>query len=369
MKVIHVITGLEPGGAENQLRLLLRHTRHHARVVTLVNPGAVATAIRAEGTPVTHLGMRSNRDLTAIMRLRALIASEPCDLVHTHLYRAILYGRVAAKLARVPHVVATEHSLGDGYIEGRRTSISNRLLYLATEPLSDATIAVSAGVRERLSAWGVTESKLHVIPNGIDPDALAFDPGSRLRIRRELGLPSTAAVVGALGRLDPVKRFDALVEAMIPLLGPEVRLLIVGDGPMRTALADRIEAAGVGAYAVLAGERSEPAALLSSMDLLVAPSASETFGLAAVEALAAGLPVLYDRCPAIEESPALGTAKAERVVGRVPELRAAIASRLVGLPTSRDVPPTTLTRFSIRECAAAVDRLYEDLAGQTGTAQ
>src|SRR5215211_2472017 len=111
VRIMHVITGLVPGGAENQLRLLLRHTRHEAVVVTLTNPGSVAAAIRSEGTPVVHLGMRSNRDLTAIMRLRGLMRESAWDVVHTHLYRACLYGRTAARLAGIPRVVTTEHSL------------------------------------------------------------------------------------------------------------------------------------------------------------------------------------------------------------------------------------------------------------------
>jgi hypothetical protein len=112
LRVLHVITGLAPGGAENQLRLLLRHTRHRAQVVTLTNPGAMAATIADEGTPVYHLGMRSNRDITALARLWRFIADHPVDVVHAHLYRSLIYGRLAAFLARMPIVVSTEHSLG-----------------------------------------------------------------------------------------------------------------------------------------------------------------------------------------------------------------------------------------------------------------
>ena len=110
MRVLHVITGLAAGGAEHQLRLLLRQLPYDCEVVTLSNPGAVATAIRAEGTIVHELSMTGNRDLSAVVKLRRLMRDGRFDLVHTHLYRACVYGRIAARLARVPHVVATEHS-------------------------------------------------------------------------------------------------------------------------------------------------------------------------------------------------------------------------------------------------------------------
>lgn len=363
MRIMHVITGLVPGGAENQLRLLLRHTRHEAVVVTLTNPGSVAAAIRSEGTPVVHLGMRSNRDLTAVPKLRKLMRQGSWDVVHTHLYRACLYGRVAARLAAVARVVATEHSLGDGYIEGRRTTAASRLLYLATERMSDATIAVSRTTRDRLVAWGVPAAKVRVVPNGIDMDALAFDPGARLEARRQLALPPSSTVIGAVGRLDPVKRFDVLLEAAIPLLGPDVRLLVVGEGPARGALAERISEAGVAPYVVLAGERADVAPLLFAMDMLVAPSASETFGLAAIEALAAGLPVLYDQCPAIEELPDRAAAKATRVQGGTAELRAAVEATMDRISNRREAHPAVAERFSIRATSRAVDHVYEGLFG------
>ncbi|BFO21647.1 hypothetical protein SHKM778_80350 [Streptomyces sp. KM77-8] len=77
------------------------------------------------------------------------------DLVHTHLYRACVYGRLAARVAGVRAVVATEHSLGDTQMEGRRLTTGVRALYLASERLGSATVAVSPTVADRLKRWGV----------------------------------------------------------------------------------------------------------------------------------------------------------------------------------------------------------------------
>lgn len=144
--------------------------------------------------------MTGNRDLTALPRLAGLIRGGGYDLVHTHLYRACVYGRIAARMAGVRAVVATEHSLGDAVIEGRRLTRGVRTLYRATERLGTATVAVSDTVAARLRRWGVPEQRIHVVPNGIEAHRFAFDPAARALVRTRLGLPLDAFVVGGAGR-------------------------------------------------------------------------------------------------------------------------------------------------------------------------
>src|SRR5204862_8236562 len=108
VRVLHIITGLDVGGAELQVRMLLQHSRHDAEVLTLYNPARVAEMIRADGGRVRDLGMRRNTELSAVVRLARLIRAEKFDVVHVHLYRACIYGRLAAWLARTPVVVTSE---------------------------------------------------------------------------------------------------------------------------------------------------------------------------------------------------------------------------------------------------------------------
>jgi glycosyltransferase involved in cell wall biosynthesis len=359
MRVLHVITGLMAGGAEQQLRLLLRHTRHQADVVTLYNRGLVADAIEADGTRVVDLGMRSNRDVSALYRLVRLMRAGRYDVVHVHLYRACVYGRIAARMAGIPVVVTTEHSIGDHQIEGRRKTQGVRELYLATDKLSNVTIAVSEAVRRRLVDWGIPASKIRVIPNGLDVDALAFDGAARRRVRSSFDVPDGTYVVGGVGRLETGKRFDALIIALAPLLGPRCRLLLVGDGRERQRLRQLAGAAGVADRVIFAGEQADIGALLSAMDLLVSPSDDETFGVAILEALAAGLPVLYVQCPALDGLP--GTAGARQVSGTVDELRQAVLVQLRAGPRPRTGATTQLDRYAIATCSRAVDTLYERL--------
>ncbi|QNP65006.1 glycosyltransferase [Streptomyces genisteinicus] len=356
MKVLHVITGLGVGGAEQQLRLLLRHlpAPYTAEVVTLTNPGAVADGLRADGVPVTHLGMGGNRDLGALPRLARLVRRGRYDLVHTHLYRACVYGRIAARLAGVPSV-ATEHSLGEAEIEGRPLSRGNRALYLATERLGAATVAVSPTVAGRLRAWGVPGQRVHVVPNGVDAARFAFDPAARRAVRARLGLAEDVFVVGGVGRLVPGKRFDLLVDAVAAL--PRAVLLLAGDGPEREALRARAVRLGAAGRVRLLGERADVPGLLSAVDAFVSASREEAFGLAVVEALAAGLPVLHGACPAVDDLPAglAPGATALRGTG-VRELVDALRSLAGDRP--RLPPPGAVVHYDIARTARLLTDVY-----------
>lgn len=405
MKVLHVITGLGIGGAEQQLRLLLRQLPVSCDVVTLTEPGAVAAGLRADGVRVAHLGMSGNRDLTALPRLTRLIRRGQYDLVHTHLYRACVYGRIAARLAGTRATVATEHSLGHAEIEGRPLTRGTRALYLGTERLGSATVAVSDTVAGRLRAWGVPGPRIHVVPNGIDADRFRFDRRVRDTTRARLGLPDDVYVVGGVGRLVPGKRFDVLIRAVAAL--PDVRLLLAGEGPEAGALralaarlgaADRITflgACATGSHPTRhdsaqrkAARRNsvgpdlepEPApnssvrhgierhdlavpALLSAVDTLVSTSREESFGLAVVEALAAGLPVLHTTCPALDDLPGSWSAGATRVPEGADALTQALRRSAEAGP-ARLPPPPAVGHYAIARSGSRLMDVYRHvLAG------
>ncbi|MFE4693844.1 glycosyltransferase [Streptomyces sp. NPDC056749] len=373
MKALHVITGLGAGGAEQQLRLLLRHLPVHCDVVTLTNPGAVAEGLRADGVHVRNLGMRGNRDLGAVPRLARLIRRGSYDLVHTHLYRACVYGRIAARLAGTT-VVATEHSLGRAEIEGRPLTRGTRELYLRTERLGAATVAVSDTVAGRLRDWGVPAARIHTVPNGVDAAAFRFDGGLRRSTRALLGLPGTAFVVGGVGRLVPGKRFDVLIRAVAAV--PDAWLVLAGDGPEAAplrALATRLGMTGrVRFLGECGGAGTAPGipAVLGAVDLFVSASREESFGLAVVEALAAGLPVVHGACPAVEDLPAgrvPGTTRVGSASGMTDptdELTAVLRHHVEG-GARRLPPPAAVDHYDIRLSSR---RLMDVYAQSVGTA-
>ncbi|MEY9944194.1 glycosyltransferase [Kitasatospora sp. GAS1066B] len=365
MRVLHVITGLAAGGAEQQLLLTIRHlpSSVDCEVATLTNPGSVAAALRADGVTVHDLAMRGNRDLAVLPRLIRLIRHGRYDVVHTHLYRAGLYGRLAARLAGVRTVLATEHSLHAGTIEGRPVGAGVKSLYLAAERLGVATVAVSGRVAGTLADWGVPGRRVAVLPNGIEAAGFAVPWAQRVEIRRKLGLAGDAFVVGAVGRLVPGKRFDVLVSALTVL--PGAVLLLVGEGPERAALTELARELGIGSRVLLIGERTDVPELLSAMDVLAAPSVEETFGLAVLEGLAAGLPVLHSGCPALEELPA----EAAPAARKLPSTVAAYQEALLALgPAPLAVPlprPPAVAHYDIVRTAGQLAELYERLGRAT----
>jgi glycosyltransferase involved in cell wall biosynthesis len=358
MKVLHVITGLDAGGAELQLAMILRRTRHESDVVTLYNPGPVADLIREQGTSVRNLGMQRNTELPALLRLRKLIKDGQYDVVHTHLYRAQIYARPAARLAGAPVVLTTEHSIGETHIERRKMTRGVRALYLTSEKFSDATIAVSDIVKDRLVRWGVRPGKITVIPNGVDTDELGFDAQARDRVRAQFGISPQTYVIGALGRLDPNKRVDLTMEAAAPMLGERCKILVIGRGEDQPRLEAAAKRLGVTENVIFGGYQSDTTAMLAAFDLYVAASLQETFGLSVLEALASGLPVLYTTCPALD---GIQTERARMVAGTPDALRDEIRKEFDTGPRPRIADNRVFDRYGIESVVSRIDDLYDKI--------
>jgi glycosyltransferase involved in cell wall biosynthesis len=277
-----------------------------------------------------------------------------------------VHGRVAARLAGVPHVVATEHSLGDDLIEGRRTNAAVRAIYLASERLGQTTIAVSQAVAGRLRAWGVPERRITVIPNGIDAAEFRFDPALRHAARHRLGIPQDAVVVGGLGRLEPGKRFDRLIRAIREV--PGVTLLLVGDGSARASLETLARSQGVRRRVVFTGAVEHAREMLCAMDVFASPSDQETFGLAVLEALASGLPTLYEVCPPLDDPAMAGLlagARARRLSRDWEALSRALRAELACHSErggARLPVPAVVGVFDITRLAGSVGHLYDRMA-------
>jgi glycosyltransferase involved in cell wall biosynthesis len=364
LRVVHVIASLGPGGAERQLEQLVAGDGSTA-VVCLYGRGLVADAIEAAGVPVMLLGMSGPRKLTSWVRLALLLHRLAPDVVNVHLLAAQLWGIPAARLARVPLIVSTEHSLMDDTIEGRPHRAWLRAVYRTLERMTHHTVAVSTTTKARLEAWGVAGGRISVIPNAVDFSGAAYDPGARASARRSLGLGPDAPVVGAVGRLEAVKRFDVLIDAAGPVLaGMGATLIIVGEGGLLEDLRARAVTAGIGDRTIFAGPRSDVTALLSAFDLFVSPSCDETFGIAILEAVANGLPVVYGECPALDDLVGPGQVGVRLVPGpeAAGQLVELIASTSPGV--RHPVPAIVRDRYDAGRIRAAYATLYADLVLQ-----
>ena len=364
--VVQVITTLTTGGAERQVESIVDHSRHRQHVIALYGGGAVAESLAAAGHSVEVLDLAGPRRLLALpVLLRRLRQLRP-DVVQVHLLSGQLWGLPAARLARVPFIVSTEHSLMDDSIENRPLTEPLRRLYLGLNRLASRTVAVSAATAERLVRWGVQADGITVIDNGIDFTRLAFSEDARATVRGELGIADGVELVGAVGRLEPVKRFRQLLTAVAPTLEHGRReLLIVGDGPLRESLARQAEALHVADLVHLTGPRSDVPALLAAMDVLVSASRDETFGMAVLEGIGAGLPVVHAECPALDALPEpvaaafpIGTRDDD---AEGPAIAAAIDSALAFAGGRRlAVPAEVLTAYDITGTTARLDRLVDE---------
>jgi glycosyltransferase involved in cell wall biosynthesis len=166
-----------------------------------------------------------------------------------------------------------------------------------------------------------------------------------------------------LGRLDPIKRFDLVIRAAAPLLDDQHRLLIVGDGSIRPELEAQAAGQGVAELVTFAGERHDVSAMLSALDLFVASSEQETFGLSVLEALANGMPALYTTCPALE---GIETDRARQVPGELEELRREIAAEIAGGARPRESVLAIHERYGIETVARRIDDLYDRLMTRRG---
>lgn len=371
LRVVHVITTLTTGGAERQVESIVAHSSHRQHVIALYAGGAVAESLRDAGHSVEVLGLVGARRLLALPVLVSRLRQLRPDAVQVHLLSGQLWGLPAARLARVPVILSTEHSLMEDSIENRPLSPSLRRLYLALNRLATRTVAVSASTAVRLVRWGVPADRIVVVDNGIDFAGLAFDREARARIRAELGVGGGTELVGAVGRLERVKRFPQLLDAVAPTLERGRReLVIVGAGPLEQVLRDRALQLGVHDRVHITGARSDVPAFLSALDVLVSPSRDETFGMAVVEAIGAGLPVVFAECPALDElSAELSGAPtgAQRISGG-DDAAAEAASIRLGVEralqaaggTRLPVPEQVRSAYDIVSTTARLDRLVSE---------
>jgi glycosyltransferase involved in cell wall biosynthesis len=364
--VVQIITTLTTGGAERQVESIVDHSRHRQHVIALYGGGTVAESLTAAGHSVEVLDLSGPRRLLALpVLVRRLRRLRP-DTVQVHLLSGQLWGLPAARLARVPLVLSTEHSLMDDSIENRPLTEPLRRLYLALNRLASRTVAVSAATADRLTRWGVRSDSITVIDNGIDFARLVPSDADRAAIRAELGIGADVELVGAVGRLEPVKRFRQLIAAVAPTLERGRReLLVVGDGPLREALAREAQSLGVADLVHLTGPRPDVPALLAAMDVLVSPSRDETFGMAVLEGIGAGLPVVYAECPALD---ALTTPVASAFPIGTADDRAEGAAIVAAVDRALEhaagrrlpVPAEVLEAYDIARTTARLDRLVDE---------
>jgi glycosyltransferase involved in cell wall biosynthesis len=254
--------------------------------------GAFDVARRAAdlGLDYEEIAERHSLDPAVFPALRRLVRERGIDIIHSHEYKTDLLALLVARATgTIP--LATVHGW-TGHSWRERCAyypLDKRLL--RSFPMS---IAVSSEIRSELVRCGVSPERVRVVLNGIDPEAFRRDRGAEADVRRGLGISPEEIVVGAIGRLEPQKRFDLLIRACAALRQrrPALRLLIAGDGSQRAELQTLAASLMPGDACQLLGHRTDVTALHHGFDVYAQSSDYEGTPNSVLEAMALETPVV-----------------------------------------------------------------------------
>ena len=313
VRVLHVITRLIVGGAaENTLLTVARLNRARYDITLASGPsdgpeGSMEDRIPGDvpfvRIPELVRDPHPVKDVLAAFRLYALMRRGRYHIVHTHTTKAGLLGRMVARLARVPIVVHTPHghSFHDylNAVESGALKCAERWSARWTNRVICLTeIERQDHLRFRIGP----PEKFEVIHSGVDIDRFRQACITPAMTRQALGLPPEGPLVGCVARLVPVKGIHVLLEALplIRAVVPHASVVLVGDGPLHDDLVRRTSALGLDGAVTFLGLRRNVAEIMPLFDVVAVPSLSEGMGRVAVEALAAGRPVIGTRVDGLQ---------------------------------------------------------------------
>jgi len=284
--VVELYHGGWSGGTAAYLATLLAHVDPERYRPVYIGYGGDPGLTRLAALGIAVRAVKTRGELVRAVRV------EGAELVHTHGVRANLEGRTLAGLGRLPHVVTVHSRLDQDYRSAWRRRVA-RLVDDRSLARAAAVIAVSEALREDLMRRGVPEGRIHVVESAVPPPAA---PWTRADIGQAFGVPDDVLLVATAARHHPVKGLDVLLAAVGRLVRegnpPPFRVLLFGEGPETEALRAQAALVGAAGHVMFLGFRTDVRDVLAGVDIFVLPSRAEGFGLAALEAMAAGIPVV-----------------------------------------------------------------------------
>lgn len=298
MKVLHLITGLAAGGAEMMLYKLLTHMddkAFHNEVISLTDCGPISRNIEALGISVSALGMpRGIPSPQAVFALKRRIRQVRPDVIQTWMYHADLLGGIAARLAGVPVIWNIRNAALERYAVKRSTLWTAKLCARLSRRLPARIVCCSESASRGHIAYGYTAEKIVVIPNGFVLGDYKPDAAARADVRRELGIPDEAPLIGLVARFDPAKDHANFIRAtgLIQRSHPQAHYLLCGKEVTmeNDVLTAQMTETGIRGNCHLLGLRRDVPRLTAALDIAVSSSASEAFPNVVGEAMACGVP-------------------------------------------------------------------------------
>jgi len=377
-RVLHVITRLEPGGAQRNTLYTVEHLdRSEFEAALAWGPGdpldeaaAAIPGLRREPVPELVRPLAPALDARALRRLVDVMRRFSPQVVHTHSSKAGVLGRAAARITRTPVVVHSIHGFGFTPLQSGPV----RALYVIAERVmsrwTDHFIAVSeSNLREGAALGVVPPERASVIRSGIELERFRRAAGGG-EVRRRLGLPPAAPLVVQIGNFKPQKAPLDFVRAAAAVARevPEAWFVMVGDGALRPAAEELASDLGVAGRMVFCGWWDDVPGLLAASRVSVLTSRHEGLPRAAVESLAAGVPVVataVDGTPEVVRDGCNGFLVAAGDV-------AGIARRVRGLLVDGELhrrlaaaAPQGLEAFDIDHMVRQQEELYRWLGGRS----
>jgi glycosyltransferase involved in cell wall biosynthesis len=302
-KILYIIGTLDIGGAERHLVEVVKHidkSRFSPYVCTLVDGGALRSEIENAGIPlysVDFRGLRSKYDpfslwnlLKKLIRLYHFMREQQFAIVHGYLFWAYVFGAFAGRAARVPTIIASRRSLGNFKANKRHYLFIERIANRLTDLLIVNSHAVKNDVVRQEK---VAPTKIRVIHNGIDlkPFAKLVDIAAK---KQEFKIAPEAPLIGVIANYIHYKGHRYMIDALaqVRTIFPNVRCLLIGEGPMRPAIEAWIRERDLAENIILTGTRKDIAELIAAFDISVLPSLEEGFSNTILESMAAGKPVI-----------------------------------------------------------------------------
>jgi sugar transferase (PEP-CTERM/EpsH1 system associated) len=292
--VTQVVENLEIGGLEKVVLSLVKNLageRYRSSVVCLGYGGELLQQVTDSATTVHVLEKQPGFDLGLLWRLSKLLRRTHTDVVHCHNMGPLIYGALAAKIARCSGVVYTAH--------GMKTSAEAKPVLFDRMGLIDDFVTVSEDARRiAIDVAGAKRDRVETVINGVDVDALAGAAAAsttvRAQRRAQIGVPDDAVVFGIVARLSAAKDHANLFLAFASVAAgyDKARLVLVGDGELRDDLTARAGDLGLSDRIVFLGSRHDVPELLGALDVFVLSSYTEGLAVTLLEAMAAGLPVV-----------------------------------------------------------------------------
>lgn len=300
MRIVHVINGLEVGGAERMLARLavsIRTSRPDIKqiIVSLSGPGALGAELQAHGIELIAINTNSVSDIPyAVWRLAKLFRDERPDIVQSWLYRSDLVAGLAGRISGSAKIAWGIRCTNVPSGSSASLKFLIRLNAWLSSVLPHKIVCCAHSARHFHNSIGFDDNRMTVIPNGFDFEIFSPSALNRKAVRRALGIKDNDIVVGVVGRYDELKDFENFITAAISAHAEnrQLKFVMIGRGldAENEDICAPIKASGFDQSFMLMGARDDVAALMSAMDIFCLSSRSEGFPNVVVEAMGTALP-------------------------------------------------------------------------------